>query len=132
MEEELIKELKRIYKGLKFDDGKGRNSIFGILDLYNKQKETIKELETRAKFCKVHDLPKDVVSIVFYKEDFERNFGNDFISKEKIKAKIEELKDSYTDEVGLDIDAMYHNQFVVDCVAILEELMGDDKNDRNI
>ena len=37
--------------------------------------------------------------------------------------KIEEIEDGYTDEVGLDIDAMYHNQFVVDCVAILQELL---------
>ena len=77
-----------------------------LLDLYNEQKERLKELEEiekehkkqngelqeRVKFCKVHNLPEDVESIVFYKEDFERNFGNDFISKEKIKAKIKELE----------------------------------------
>ena len=64
--------------------------------------EKIKELEElKIKFCKVNNLPKDIEGIFIFKKNFERDFGNDFISKDKIKAKIEELnKDITNAEAG--------------------------------
>lgn len=62
-------------------------AIQGLLDLYNKQKEKNKAIEVARK-----DLPKDVELVVVTKEDFEINFGSEYISKDKIKAKIEELE----------------------------------------
>lgn len=136
-EKEIIEVLEKLIK--KYDEPCGmhinpielwqdeRDAIENLMDLYKKQKEKIKELETMAKFCKVDNLPKDVEGIFMYKEDFDRNFRNDYISKYKIKAKIEELLNSYMKVVKIEdtIMAMIHNEKIDNQIKILQELLED-------
>ena len=71
-------------------------SLKKLYDLYNKEKEKnkvytelLKQNENRAKIktCMTHNLPDNAEIICMIREDFERNFGNDYISKDKIREK---------------------------------------------
>lgn len=56
-------------------------SIFAdLLDLYQKEKEKNKVIEIFRK-----DMPEDTELVVMRKEDFDRNFGSEYIHKDKIK-----------------------------------------------
>jgi len=74
-----------------------------ILNLIKKQQEEIEyykkqnENRTKIKTCMTHNLPDNAEIICMIREDFERNFGNDFISKDKIREKIEELSNGTYD-----------------------------------
>ena len=95
-EEEIIKELKRIYRQLKFYDSRGRNSIFEILDLYKKEQEEIENLEENyrallednAQAFKDLGLPEDTIVA----DELVLEINKRYISKDKIKKEIEELK----------------------------------------
>ena len=73
-----------------------KKAVQSILDLYNKQKETIKELEEEIKELELclkaeekysESLNRDIQALLHFEE-----FSDHFISKDKIKAKIEELE----------------------------------------
>ena len=89
-EEEIIKEVEFIQKQIaKIGLIKERQYIQGLLDLYNKEKEK----NNKIKYCYLENMPKDVELIVMCKKDFDRNFGNNFISKDKIKEIIKDLNE---------------------------------------
>ncbi len=56
-----------------------------MLDLYNREKEKNQVIEVFRK-----DLPENVNIVCMIRDDFERNF--DFVSKDKIREKIEDLE----------------------------------------
>ena len=62
-------------------------AIEKLLDLYDKEKEKNKVIEIFR-----NDMPEDTEIVCMRKEDFERNFGNEYISKDKIKAKIKKIE----------------------------------------
>ena len=92
-EEEIIKELK---EWLKYDTNftnlpefESKNLyklIQGLLDLYNKEKEKNKELQN---YMKEYLIPKSTINLIY-------------ISKDKIKQKIEELE-----EIKIKLQKMY-------------------------
>lgn len=92
-EAEIIKVLKNHaqYTNAKVIDAntkkeyKVAEAIDGLLDLYNKEKEKNKILKSYS-----GNLPENVEMILLTKTDFERNISDDYISKDKIKEKIEE------------------------------------------
>ena len=63
-----------------------------VLNLIEKQQKEIEELQKKINMKKVmvKNMPKDVELILMYKNDFDRNFGSDYVSKDKIKQKIKE------------------------------------------
>ena len=61
------------------------NAIGELLDLYNKEKEKNKLLKSYST-----NLPENVEMILLTKNDFEKNISTDYISKDKIREKIEE------------------------------------------
>lgn len=115
---DIIKgKLLMIERMLKQDDEEGHTSAYemqfedfeaiqGLLDLYNKEKEKNEVLESKLIGVQI---------LVAGNKDR-------YICKDKIEKKIEELESKYKDEVktAKDYDT---NQFVVDCVAVLEELL---------
>ena len=69
-----------------------RDELKNLLGLYNKEKrknkvytEILKQNENRAKIktCMTHNLPDNAEIICMIREDFERNFGNDYVNKDK-------------------------------------------------
>lgn len=40
-----------------------------------------------------HNMPENAEIVCMIREDFERNFGNDYISKDKIREKIEAIEE---------------------------------------
>lgn len=117
-EEEIINEIEEYIEA---QDIKGfcyikAKSIQGLLDLYNKEKNN------KIKYCYLENMPKDVELIVMCKEDFDRNFGNNFINKDKIKEIIKDL-DEY------DINFYDNIQMLKDVTKnTLENLLEDNKN----
>ena len=78
------------------------NRIIDLENELNKEKEKnkgyqelLKQNEFRRKIetCMTHNMPKNAEIICMIREDFERNFGNDYINKDKIREKIEELEE---------------------------------------
>lgn len=76
-------------------------AIETLLTAYEKEKEKnkeieeeIEELKRKERLIKTYkgNLPEDVEFICLCKSDFERNISDDYISKDKIKAKIEEVE----------------------------------------
>lgn len=70
------------------------------------------------------DLPENVNIVCMIRDDFERNF--DFVSKDKIREKIEELKEpreiTLTDEKGNSKKVMYE-EIYNDTIKILEKIL---------
>ena len=138
-EEEIIKYIKTI-RPKNFNNYKDETNcslitkkqvkaIEDLLDLYKKQKDRIKELEEKddlVKYCR-GTLPKDTIAIMMCNDDFCRNFGNDFISKDKINAKIEELLNSYMKVVKVEdeIFAIMHNEKIDIQIKVLQKLLED-------
>lgn len=54
-----------------------------------KQNENIGKIKT----CMTHNMPDNVEIVCMVREDFERNFGNYYISKDKIREIIKDLED---------------------------------------
>ena len=93
-----------IYKG--DNDGlskKEYQAIQGLVDLYNKEKEKneaykelLKHNEFRRKIetCMTHNMPENAEIICMIREDFERNFGNDYISKDKIREILKDIDEN--------------------------------------
>ena len=67
-----------------------------ILNLIEKQSKEIERLkialDLKCNKLQCKNMPDNIEMILMYKNDFDRNFGNDYVSKDKIKAKIEESK----------------------------------------
>ena len=59
--------------------------------------ELLKQNENRAKIktCMTHNLPDNAEIICMIREDFERNFGNDYISKDKLSKLLEKRIKQY-------------------------------------
>ena len=85
-EKKAIEDLKRHIIPFKLNDT--------LLDLIEKQQKEIEELKRKEQLIKTYkgNLPEDIEFICLCKSDFERNISDDYISKDKIKAKIEELE----------------------------------------
>ena len=95
-EKQAIEYLKaRLYgnEGCKFIDV-AQSDLRIFLNLIEKQSKEIEELKKKTSLLKSYkaNLPENVEFICLCKNDFERNISDDYISKDKIKAKIEELK----------------------------------------
>ena len=100
---ETLKEIKDV-RGIRQDvEGEGEDlcALDIVYNLIEKQQKEIDFLQTKikqneniekVKMCMTHNLPNNAEIVCMIREDFERNFGNDFISKDKIRAKIEDLK----------------------------------------
>ena len=76
-------------------------------DMYLKIKRQQKEIEELKKVIKMveiyksYGIPKDAEMVIMRKDDFLRNTNNEFISKDKIKAKIKEIdKDELLQELN--------------------------------
>ena len=65
--------------------------------------EEIEKLKQIIKAEKIieENLPEETEVIVMLKKDFIRNFGNDYISKDKIREKIKEYKEKYYPDVAI-------------------------------
>lgn len=144
-EEEIIKSCEEIIKSYQhFEDirekdkqlglfqwnnydeifSKQKKAIQGLLDLYNKQKERVVE-DDLVKYCR-RTLPKDTIAIMMCNDDFCRNFGNDFISKDKIKAKIEELKEEIKGIIDKEKDVEDYQCEQYYKIQVLQELLESD------
>ena len=86
-----------LYKWYKDNNMEKRKQALKNLIQRNKELE---ETYEHIKFVR-GSLPKDTLMIAMCNEDFCRNFGEDYISKSKIKAKIEELKNQMLNEEDL-------------------------------
>ena len=111
-----------------------QEAIEGLLDLYNNTKES--ELLLANKFQKANielnkekeknkaieiyrkDMPDDTELIIMRKDDFDRNFGSDYISKDKIREKIEECNKLRQKAENSEIYTR-----MVDYMDILQELL---------
>ena len=89
-------------------------------DLYNKEKIKNRNVEMLRIAC----LPDNTKMVVMYKDDFNRNWRNDFIPKSKVKEKIEELKkkmeEDEVDEFGIHTIGWSCLDYVVE---VLQELL---------
>lgn len=92
--EEKIKELKEKFEGsnkymltLNYEDIK---ELFAIIEILKRKEQLIKTYKG--------NLPENVEIICLCKNDFERNISDDYISKNKIKAKIDYLLKRYDSE----------------------------------
>lgn len=97
-DEEIIEELT-----YKLD--MTEHQYFELIDKYNKQKEEIEALEI------IHKS---------YKEEM-KSIEDRYISKDKIKDRIEQLESYY--DTSKETTPTSTNQFIIDVVAILEELL---------
>lgn len=93
-EEEIIEVLQRVILANRFDGLYTSiciiiEAIQGLLDLYNKEKEKNKELETTIGLFK--NANKNMATIV------NESYGKNFISKDKIRDIIENLEISIND-----------------------------------
>lgn len=78
-----------------------------VEDMYMKIKRQQKEIEELKKVIKMveiyksYGIPEDAEMVIMRKDDFLRNTNNEFISKDKIKAKIKEIdKDELLQELN--------------------------------
>lgn len=110
---EIIEEISKdaqIYDCLDYDE---IDAIEGILDLYKRQKDRIKELEEEVE----RRIEKEALDYRYVDKNMMRKdiIQRDYIPKSKIKEKIEELKE------GKDFDNdVYVEEYAVD---ILQELL---------
>ncbi len=97
-----------------------------IENLINRVKE-LEEKDELVKYCR-GTLPKDTIAIMMCNDDFCRNFGNDFISKDKIKEKIEE----YNNKLDIQDNSLYtlytFKQVVGTWINILQELLEEQED----
>ena len=91
-----------------------------LKDLYNKEKIKNRNVEMLRIAC----LPDNAKMVVMYKDDFNRNWRNDFIPKSRVKEKIEELKkkmeEDEVDEFGIHTIGWSCLDYVVE---VLQELL---------
>ena len=102
-----------------------------LLDLYNKEKEENKYYEQQikqkenienVKICMTHNLPNDAEIVCMIREDFKRNFGNDYVSKDRIR----ELKDKFIkyskdEKVFMTQSSQINASLIQFCNELLEE-----------
>lgn len=100
--ESITSILKQIDEGVqKIHTENLFDNIEIILKLIQKQQQEIDYLQTKTKrneniekikMCMTHNMPNNAEIVCMVREDFERNFGNDYISKDKIRERKEKLK----------------------------------------
>ena len=108
-----------------------RDELKNLLGLYNKEKrknkvytELLKQNENRAKIktCMTHNLPDNAEIICMIREDFERNFGNDYVNKDKIREfKNKFIKDSKNEKVFMTQSSQINASLIQFCNELLEE-----------
>lgn len=122
--EELLKD-KEKYK--KYHSWVGTNTFVAIdiiLDLYNKQKEEIKELKLITNGYDSYlgeNMGGYKMIIADSKYFLNGTFVEKYIRKDKIKDRIEQLESYY--DTSKETTPTSTNQFIIDVVAILEELL---------
>lgn len=125
-EEEIIKEFKELIYNPDYDeillcteDGftEWHELFKNVLDLYNKEKEKNIAIEIYRK-----DMPKDTKLIIMRKEDFDRNFSNEYIHKDKIRElKDKFIKDSKNEKVFMTQSSQINASLIQFCNELLEE-----------
>lgn len=95
-DEERIEQLELEVKVL-------RDNNKGLKDKIDEQSKEIEELKRKERLIKTYkgNLPDNVELICLCKKDFERNISDDYISKDKIKAKIKELEKLNDESTGI-------------------------------
>ena len=128
-EEEIIENVKELIGLYKSNmQGYSYQAIQGLLDLYNKQKEEIKQKTIMAEAFK-----KALGDIIQGKKWCKEIKGGktlhidlheNCISKDKIRDRIEQLESYY--DSSKETTPTSTNQFIIDVVAILEELLEEE------
>lgn len=101
---EAMEELLKIYNN-KQKEIERLNSIIKTDNIINKERAELieqqqKEIEELKKVIKMveiyksYGIPEDAEMVIMRKDDFLRNTNNEFISKDKIRAKIKDLKEN--------------------------------------
>ena len=118
MSEEEKKAIEYLTKWVHWETAGERNletDIETVLNLIDKQKEEIKEEKEKWKEL-FHEYNKLVGEVIDKEQDLK-----DSISKDKIQDKIEQLERYY--DSSKETTPTSTNQFIIDVVAILEELL---------
>lgn len=97
-----------------------------VEDMYLKIKRQQKEIEELKKVIKIveiyksYGIPEDAEMVIMRKDDFLRNTNNEFISKDKIRAKIKEIENVETDKISR--EAYNRAEFTIEILLeLLEE-----------
>ena len=103
-----------------------RERLQTVLNLIDKQQKKIKDFKKQINMKKVmvKNMPKDVELILMYKNDFDRNFGSNYISKDKIKQKIKELERLNKEQ---EIPVLKEYKFIrKEMIKYFKELIGEE------
>ena len=116
-------EIDKLKEELNKEKEKNEGLVKDNLDLDRLYRRTAEHLHNKGK-DELADYMLAQIGAVPTWTDFE-SYSN-WVSKDKINAKIEELESKYTEDVK-DANDYDTNQFVVDCVAILAELLSKEE-----
>lgn len=113
-EEEIIKTLNYqlkmkdtdVYTPINYD------AIQGLLDLYYKQQKEITRLQNIKR--------KDIQDLINAENE---NIYKNYIHKDKIRKKLEKIEELYNEKAKEEKFEYTNNQFIVDFIALVEELL---------